>query len=529
MEFLLAIAFVAGVVLWTLLCILFFALVGTIFFGPGAWTYMLRTTNNRRWATLLGVDAVTFIVALCTPGNSLLPSVPGDLWGTLAPVRQKQASGWWRHFWGGDFPTPVLADQGSWYGWFFSLAFWTLFVVWIVYTIPTFSDEIGRFFRWIRLMIVTSVRRHRAAARPAAGAPAAGAIPAAGAGTTRTLLEGILVALGLDFLVPHLRGGGGGGRAAVTPAAHAVGLIGAVLIALMFAIVLRLLLPTPIFTAFAFILFLYVLQRIESQFGTGIRTLKEWGRMFGSAIGALVVFSVLQLLGGRFLDADLSPAVAWDLWGWAGGVKGIFWSPGPVSLFLVRELLFELVAGSLAFAWYKGKGKRSIRTLFTLCFLGVIVQIAFPRAWTALVPTQTAIDRSVAAKGIGKGLADVFNPAPPPIRLICGPGDSYLELSGEQLVVFVPPAQPATPTAGCSGANWSQWLRRPYGSPKFLIEPGGRLDIEFGFSDGSKLFFKNFDPARDVLFPPAKNGRKLTTVRFKNPDPVGVLVRVQLK
>ena len=269
----------------------------------------------------------------------------------------------------------------------------------------------------------------------------------------------------------------------------------------------------------------YIMNNPELRAGMG--TVGGWLKKIPPIAAGILLYLVLRFLVGRligFFPDQIYPASGKglhlpDLW-WSGTLAG-----GAVKI--VFEVLFLVVVGWTTITSWQRHRLLVIGTI-TGAMLIAGLAIAFPKTY-AKAPSRDQFDTSMAAKGPTKGFLDVISPPPAPIRLICGTGDSYLELSGEQLVVFVPPAQPATPTAGCSGNNWSQWLRRPYGSPKFLIEPGGRLDIEFGFSDGSKLFFKNFDPARDVLFPPAKNGRKLTTVRFKNPDPVGVLVRVQLK
>lgn len=372
-------------------------------------------TNNRRWATLLGMAVTTLIVAASNPGAALLPDVPGNLWGALSGGRQSQVSGWFRHFYGGTTykgPAAILASQESFFGWFWWWAFWFYLSAWVIYSIPTFSDEIFAFFHWIAEEI-RQRRQTQAQARAAQqpgrrgqqAAPAPAPAPPAGGG--------ILQFLGIDLIIESIEGFFRGRRDSEgrRVGAQGMSIAGGLLIALATALVVRLLLPVPVATAFGIIAFVFLLQVIESRFGSGLKTFKQWMAAIGRALAAVVIFLTLRLLAGQLLGSELYPINAWNNWSAAGGVKGIFWGTGLISKLVLWEMLFAFVAGGLMFVWSRGKYRKLVVTIFIIAFLVVAAQVALPR-YAATWLKREDIDKALAQKGLIKSLKSATSSPP---------------------------------------------------------------------------------------------------------------------
>jgi hypothetical protein len=137
---------------------------------------VLVSTNNRRWACLVGMTFFTFIIACEHPGSPVLPgavrNLPKDLLSDS--VWQNAWSAWEYLVYGNNPPAnkpTVPAEVVSWFWW---EAFWAYLLATIIYSFFAFSDEVALFFHHIGDLIRERQEAHRAQAAAAAQAAAQG-------------------------------------------------------------------------------------------------------------------------------------------------------------------------------------------------------------------------------------------------------------------------------------------------------------------------------------------------------------------
>jgi len=172
-------------------------------------------------------------------------------------------------------------------------------------------------------------------------------------------------------------------------------------IAVVAAAIIRMLLPVPVTTGFAILMFFFMLQLVETRFGVGIGVAKRWATTALRIAGALVIFIALRFLVGQWLR--IYPTDTHQMWGNAGGIKGLFWGHAAEQA-LVWELLFAFVAGGLVYLWSRGRARKLVAMAFVGSLIIVTGQLVFPM-YAATWPNRYDIDQALTQNGGITGLA----------------------------------------------------------------------------------------------------------------------------
>jgi hypothetical protein len=178
------------------------------------------------------------------------------------------------------------------------------------------------------------------------------------------------------------------------------------LIALVTAVLLRILTPLPVTTTFAALLFFFVLQFIEERFGTGVRIATSWGKIAVRTTVAFAAFVALRFLLGQVLG--VYPVDAHTDWGDYGGFNGIFWghkAPGSI----VNELV---ILGILGWIMWGYLHKKRMAKLATYALVGIILLgVLFPPWALTWSKTRDEIGKSLAEKGVAATLGAGLTPS----------------------------------------------------------------------------------------------------------------------
>lgn len=264
-------------------------------------------------------------------------------------------------------------------------------------------------------------------------------------------------------------------------------ILGGAVVAIATAIILRILLPVPVLTGFAVLMFLILLQVLESRFGTGLKTAKERIAAAGRVVAGLTIFIALRFLAGQVLR--LYPIDAYNKMAPIGGLKGIFWGRG-ADFALTWEILFALVAGALVLAWSRGKYRRLVATVFVVSLIVTTLQLVLPR-WVNTWPKREEIDNALAEKGL-RGYLRGSTTLASPARVV-----------EEKPVVWADPQQIKAPSH-----KWSDPYPVPSGKFGIAVQKGESVEVRF--SDGSSYLLDNY---KQITF-----GKKDGTFRWRGID-----------
>jgi hypothetical protein len=219
-------------------------------------------------------------------------------------------------------------------------------------------------------------------------------------------------------------------------------------------------------------MFFYVLQLVETRFGAGIGVAKQWAMTGLRIAGALVIFLALRFLVGQWLR--IYPVDTHQMWGTAGGVKGLFWGHAAESA-LIWELLFAFVAGGLVYLWSRGKARKLVAMVFVGSFIIVTLQLMFPM-WAQTWPNRNDIDEALTKKGLVGTIAEPLKALRGKDYPICVETQDGVELS-----LKVKPQAELQLSPDC----WSGWVVLPEHARFRVRSPG---DMEYLFLDGRRLF-----------------------------------------
>jgi hypothetical protein len=168
-------------------------------------------------------------------------------------------------------------------------------------------------------------------------------------------------------------------------------------VAIVSAVILRILLPLPVLTVFAALYFFFLLQIIERYFGAGASIVVSWGRVAVRTAVAFAAFVTLRFLVGQVLG--LYPIDAYHDWGTDGGLMGVFWGH-QASRHIVLEVILIGFIGWMLWGYLR---KRWMAKIGVFAFtLFIVAGVVFP-LWASKWPERKYyLDRSLADKGLVK-------------------------------------------------------------------------------------------------------------------------------
>ncbi len=174
-------------------------------------------------------------------------------------------------------------------------------------------------------------------------------------------------------------------------------------IALVTAVVIRILVPIPIATMFAVLLFFYMLQIIEEYFGRGARIAASWITVALRTVVAFAAFIALRFLIGQVLG--LYPVDTLNYWQGSGGFTGVFWGRyAPANI--TYDLIILGFLGWVMWGCLRGERMAKVAAVILVSFL--VFGVLFPM-WASTLPAKKqGLDKSFAERGIPRTIAEKF-------------------------------------------------------------------------------------------------------------------------
>ena len=273
-------------------------------------------------------------------------------------------------------------------------------------------------------------------------------------------------------------------------------IISGCLIALVTAVIIRVLLPIPIITGFALLSFLLAIQIVEARFGSGLKVAKDWITASARTGMGVIIFLALRFLVGQLLG--LYPTDQYGEWG-KTGIHGLFWGHD-ASRTMIWEVLFAFIGGGISFAWSRGnpKAQKFVGLVFFLSFMIVTAQVALPN-WAAKWPTIRDADMSLASDGIQ-------------LTITGSDEDRYLYPQLQAEVTFIVPV----------GTGSTEWIMRPERATLFSCNPEEKVGMEIVLVTGERVNIE-YDP----LKPRVPLTAQIRAMRFTNES--GKEVKAKIK